>query len=97
MSPHKLFPLTYNGNVLGLSFSYPEELDAFRQVMEKMAARIAKNKPRERPMYDFTFDTNLEMEVAGYYRESLRKILGLQYLSIVDKDQVAIVPLPAAR
>ncbi len=95
MAAYKLSPLAHDGDIVSVTFSYEAELEAFRHVMEKMAARVQENKPREMPILDFPFDTAIEMEVAGYYAEKLRKIIGLERLRVIPQSQRAIItPLP---
>ncbi len=91
--PYKLFPHTYGGDQLRLVFSDEEERAAFNRVVQSLESRIERNRPREKRIDDFVFNTTLEKVVAEERVNDLKAVLGLQVLNIFDQTSV-IIPQP---
>lgn len=88
----KLFPKTWMGDQLRMSFDTVEERAAFDRVIKAMQKRVKENKLRESSIYNFRFGSTLEMEVARENQSAVEKIVGLGDLQIRGRDTVEMRP-----
>jgi hypothetical protein len=96
----KIYPTTYDGDQISVSFPANVELWAFEKVVDNIKTRIEKNKNRGDSIDDFQFETTLQAEVAGAYYEEIKKIVGLGVFNVYEKERGVhsmIIPLSALK
>jgi len=90
----KIFPKTFDGDQISVSFEYSEEESAFRSVCSQIERVIQKNEVRETQIDDFQLKTTLEAEVAEQYFMFIKLIIGISVLNVTSKSKITIIPLP---
>ena len=92
----KIFPWTFDGDQISITFEYREEKNAFEDVIDRLRVRINKNPANERELQisDFEFKTTLETEVSSKYFEGIRRVLGLRIFNVLSKNSCVVIPFP---
>lgn len=92
---YKLFPITYNGDQVRVTFEYDEERQAFSSVLEQLWTFVSDKREQNNTVFDgFEFLSTLEMEVARDHYNLLMEIVGLWLFNISSLKCVRIKILP---
>lgn len=92
---YKIFPETYDGDKIRITFTDYEEKRVFESVVNKLQRTIAQSDTRDALIENFEFDTTLQMQVTRDYLSDVMAVVGLRVFNIYGKQESTIYPLPA--